>query len=210
MLRSYLKGSKLRAWLSRPDCPPAIKEVKVILDLAYGIDDKRNSSIDDDPYVTDTARTTTVPEDLHELTGERKTVIRAHLNHAGVLYSEVSTNAGNSQIIFYPNGNHSASPIPGIIKYIFEQDGTMLLAVQRRYQSSGCSIFSSYPHFPAKVYQTRPASKLEKVKISWIVGHYASWPVSLEQVIILSLSRVSLPHFHNVPLTNSNSTYHQD
>ncbi|KIM53743.1 hypothetical protein SCLCIDRAFT_138348, partial [Scleroderma citrinum Foug A] len=32
MLHSYLKGAKLHAWLSRPDCPPAIQECKVLLD----------------------------------------------------------------------------------------------------------------------------------------------------------------------------------
>ncbi|KIK17456.1 hypothetical protein PISMIDRAFT_71177, partial [Pisolithus microcarpus 441] len=35
MLHSYLKGAKLRAWLSRLDCPPAIQECKIILNRAY-------------------------------------------------------------------------------------------------------------------------------------------------------------------------------
>ncbi|KIJ59119.1 hypothetical protein HYDPIDRAFT_76818, partial [Hydnomerulius pinastri MD-312] len=36
MLQSYIKGAKLRAWLSRPECPPAVQECKVLLDRAYG------------------------------------------------------------------------------------------------------------------------------------------------------------------------------
>ncbi|KIJ65075.1 hypothetical protein HYDPIDRAFT_50134, partial [Hydnomerulius pinastri MD-312] len=35
MLQSYLKGAKLCAWLSRPNCPPAIRECKILLDRAY-------------------------------------------------------------------------------------------------------------------------------------------------------------------------------
>jgi hypothetical protein len=67
MLHSYLKGSKLRTWLTRPDCPPAIKECKVLLDQVYGVYDDRYGIIDpveDNPQAPDTARTTNVPQDL--------------------------------------------------------------------------------------------------------------------------------------------------
>ncbi|KIK20354.1 hypothetical protein PISMIDRAFT_51162, partial [Pisolithus microcarpus 441] len=32
MMQSYLKAAKLRGWLSRPQCPPAIRECKILLD----------------------------------------------------------------------------------------------------------------------------------------------------------------------------------
>jgi len=35
MLFSFIRAGKLRCWLSRPDCPPVIKECKALFDKAY-------------------------------------------------------------------------------------------------------------------------------------------------------------------------------
>lgn len=35
MLQLYLKAARLRSWLARPQCPPAIRECKILLDWAY-------------------------------------------------------------------------------------------------------------------------------------------------------------------------------
>ena len=78
-----------------------------------------------------TARATNVPPDLGEFVCLCRTVLRAHLRHAGVVFSRSSTNVGNSQIMFYPSGDQSLQAVPGLIKYIFEgDDGSMAFAVQ--------------------------------------------------------------------------------
>ena len=196
MLHTFLKGSKLRAWLSRSDCPPAIKECKVLFDRTYGVYNDRSGavvSVEDDPRAPDNAKATNVPQELRALTSQHRAIIRAHLKHDGIIYSRNSTNVGNSQVMFYPDGILSRPAVPGIIKYIFEDDGAMFFAVQRRYESSGrkIDVFASYPHFPAKLYQVRLLNTLEKVRISWVMGHYACWQVSGGEVVVLSLCRVS-------------------
>jgi len=35
LLRSFLKAAKLRCWLAKPDCPPVMKECKVLFDKIY-------------------------------------------------------------------------------------------------------------------------------------------------------------------------------
>ena len=97
-----------------------------------------------------------MPPDLCELVCLHRTVLCAHLRHAGVVFSRLSTNVGNSQIMFYPNSNQSLRAVPGLIKYIFEgDDGTMTFAVQQREvlrRDGKGDPFLAYPHFPAKLY----------------------------------------------------------
>ena len=101
---------------------------------------------------------------------------------------------GNSQIFFYPNGDRSLTPVPTNIKYIYGTlTGEMLFAVQRHLpldlHDRTIDPFSMYPDFPAKLYSTNFQSRLEKVKVSWAVSHFARWAVSDCHAVILSLSR---------------------
>ena len=195
MLHSYLKGAKLRAYLSQPDCPPALHECKALLDQAYGVHGTQNTAVDPLEEVirpSDRARAVNVPPELRELVPQSKTVLRAHLRHAGVVYSRSSTNIGNSQILFYPCGDRSLSPIPGVIQHIYEVEGCMAFAVQRR-RTSAADVFAAYPHFPAKLYSTQLMENLEHVKVSWVMSHYASWAVSPREVVVLSLCQVCTP-----------------
>lgn len=196
MFCSFLKGAKLCAWLSQPDCPSAVKECKVLLDRAYGAHNEHVDPFEDNIQPPDGAKRTNVPPDLCKLIGQHTTILCAHLRHTGITYSRSSTNLGNSQVLFYPNGNRSLAGVPGIIKYIYEVEGAMMFAVQRRAMFPGNTnkfdAFWAYPHFPAKLYPARIAEELEPVKMSWIIGHYASWLVSPDELVVLSLCRVSL------------------
>ncbi|KAG2739280.1 hypothetical protein P692DRAFT_20756232, partial [Suillus brevipes Sb2] len=101
---------------------------------------------------------------------------------------------GNSQILFYPRGDRSLTPVPASIKYIY---GTltdeMLFAVRRHlpldHHDRTVDPFSMYPDFPAKLYSADLESRLENAKVSWVVGHFARWTVSGRHAVILSLSR---------------------
>lgn len=194
MLRSFLKGAKLRAWLSRPQCPPAVQECKILLDRAYSIRADPFDPLDDIVPIPDAATVIPAPVDLQPLTNQCKAVLRAHVKHGGVVYSRSSTHVGNSLILFYPLGNRSSMPIPGSIKYIYKVDDSLAFAVQRQCTlaatESRNDIFAAHPHFPAKLYSSTLARNLEHVKISWVLGHYARWAVSDSQVVVLSLCRV--------------------
>ncbi|KAI6098825.1 hypothetical protein EDD16DRAFT_1902169, partial [Pisolithus croceorrhizus] len=165
MAHSFLKGTKLHVWLSHPDCPAAIKECKVLLDQAYSTRYDNYGAVDpfqEEPTPPTTARARTLPLDLCKLAGQHMALLQADIRHNGIVYSQSSTNISNSQIMFYPDGNRLAAGVPGIIKYIYEADGMML-------------------------YPARLSEMLEYVKVSWVIGHYANWPVSPDEVVVLSL-----------------------
>jgi len=48
MVHTFIKAGKLKQWLSRPDCPPVIKECKILFDKAYALKVHDVREIDDD------------------------------------------------------------------------------------------------------------------------------------------------------------------
>ncbi|KAF9233016.1 hypothetical protein BU15DRAFT_54426 [Melanogaster broomeanus] len=198
MLHSYLKGAKLRAWVSRPDCPAAIRECKILLDRAYQSQETSEKPNADGiilPNVTGNPRATVLPDDLQQLIGQCRGVLRANVKHsAGVFYSRSSMHLGNSLIFFYSRGNRSLPPVPGSIKYIYQDGESFLFAVQRQRplseKSKVTDAFSAYPHFPAKVYSSDLEDTLESVQCSWVSSHYARWALFPGAVVVLSLCKV--------------------
>lgn len=196
MLQSYLKAARLRSWLARPQCPLAIRECKILLDRAYGTAQAHQDLNDDDNDgvpIPVTAVPTPVPQDLKGLIHQCSVVLRAHVKHEGVAYSRSSTHVGNSLITFYPQGCRTMSPVPGSIKYIYGSNGMLTFAVQRQspLQEKHQDPFSTYLHFPAKLYSSVMSDDLEVVCLSWVVSHFACWAVAHDHVVILSLCRVS-------------------
>lgn len=51
--------------------------------------------------------------------------------------------------------------------------------------------FSTYPHFPTKLYWLVILDDLEVVSLSWVTSHFVHWVIGSEYVIILSLCQVS-------------------
>ena len=96
--------------------------------------------------------------------------------------------------MFYSSGNHMSSPVPGSIRYIYEEAGSLVFAVRRQCtvpdDGNNADIFAAYPHFPAKLYSSMFSETLESVQIGWIVGHYARWVLEEGIAVVLSLSRV--------------------
>jgi hypothetical protein len=198
MLLSYIKAARLRCWLARPDCPPAIQECGVLFDRVFNknatnsIHELAEDPMNDTIMVADCAATSAVPEDLYTLIRRRTAVLRATLKFEGVIYSKASTHVGNSQIFFYPRGDRSLTPVPANIKYIYSTlTGELLFAVQRHIPLDHHIVdpFSLYPDFPAKLYSTDLENRLENAKVSWVVSHFARWRVSDGYAVILSLSR---------------------
>ncbi|KAI6123615.1 hypothetical protein EDD16DRAFT_1827755 [Pisolithus croceorrhizus] len=171
MLELFLKAAKLRGWLSRPECPPAVHECK-----AHALNSKTPSA---------------VPHDLFKLIREQVAVQYARIRHTSIIYSRSSCHLGNSLIFFYPDGNRTKSPVPGTIKYIYSSNGAITFAVQRRLplKLGGHDTFAAYPHFPAKLYSSLLSKRLEAIELPCVVSHFARWAISDDQVIVLSLCR---------------------
>ena len=77
IFHSYVKGAKLHAWISRPDCLTAIHECKVLLNRAYQSQDASEKTNADGiilPNFTDHSNAVTLPNDLQQLTGQSTAV----------------------------------------------------------------------------------------------------------------------------------------
>ncbi|KIM53380.1 hypothetical protein SCLCIDRAFT_35858, partial [Scleroderma citrinum Foug A] len=100
-----------------------------------------------------------------------------------------STHQGNSLIMFYPGGRQSSPPIPGCIKYIFKDNGRILLGVQHQLPAGADAInpFQHYPYFPAHLYSAQMGEDLEVVHLEWVMCHYARWHLSEKYDVILPL-----------------------
>ncbi|KAG2368967.1 hypothetical protein BDR07DRAFT_1268690, partial [Suillus spraguei] len=116
----------------------------------------------------------------------------ATLKFDNIIYSRPSTHLGNSQILYYPQGDWTLITVPASIKYIYGTlTGELVFAAQRHLpldpHDNTIDPFSFYPDFPAKLYSTELESCLENVKVTWVVSHFARWTVSSHHTVILVL-----------------------
>lgn len=201
MLQSFTRAGKLRRWLSRPDCPEAVKECKALFDKSYpqNVDTNGIGDVDDEmaTYVLEVQKKPqTTPADLLLLTGSQRVVLHARFKSLGVVYTRSSTHLGNSLICFYPLGDISSPPIPGSIKYIFSSGDEIIFAVQRQLPCVVGDLvvdpYAPYPNFGAKLYQSRLGDLLEKVKVDWISCHFARWNMTPKYAVVLPLSKASI------------------
>ncbi|KAF8575838.1 hypothetical protein K439DRAFT_1368770, partial [Ramaria rubella] len=115
---------------------------------------------------------------------------QAFAKHNGVVYATSTAHLGNSLVKFYPGSNKNSSPVPGSIQHIFYQEENLFFTVKCQECAIGDVLdpFKPYAHFPVKVYSPKLSGQLEVVEVDWVVSHYACWPISLEHVVVLSLS----------------------
>jgi hypothetical protein len=199
LLHSFLRAGNLKRWLAKPDCPAVIKECKLLFDKIYlpKVPEDHSSNVHGDMYADDAGTmSNTIPMDLRPLLAsfQHQIIIRARLRHNGVMLATSKTHIGNSLVQFYPQGNRS-TPVPGSIKYIYQERGRFVLAIQRQLPSDNVSDpYAIYPHFPTKLYSSSLSQELERVEPDWTYAHYTRWKVSSTQSVVLSLSRVC--HFY--------------
>ena len=193
LLHSFFRAGNLKRWLAKPDCPAVIKECKLLFDKIYApkVPEDTNEGVMDTNHVNTEPKT--IPEDLRPLLGlsQRQAIMPARLQHNGIIYATSKMHTGNSLVYFYPGGNRS-TPVPGSIKYIYQDQGRFLFAVQRQLLASvdTPNPYAIYPDFPAKLYSSQLSAELEQVQVDWIYSHYARWDFSASQSVVLSLSRV--------------------
>jgi hypothetical protein len=120
-----MQAARLKLWLSRSDCPPAVNECQQIFWKWYG-----SPITDDDPWpetqfseddtgheMPQVSHEIQAPEELRYLFSP-KIKLHARYKHDGIIFARSSTHRGNSLIEFYAGGDISKSPIPGSIVYI--------------------------------------------------------------------------------------------
>ncbi|TFK45236.1 hypothetical protein OE88DRAFT_1640188 [Heliocybe sulcata] len=187
MIKSFIRGARLRHWLAREDCPPAIKECNAVFQEIYGQSGRPDFA--EDRRIC--ARAT--PDELKALVSTDRVILTSRTKHDGVGYATRMTHIGNSLIEFYPSGDAKARPVPGCIEYIYKPEGAqaLLFAVRRHMPVEGAiDPFSQYPDFPAQLYSSRLSNKLELVEAHWVFSHFAQYQTNPDQVVIVSLSRV--------------------
>ncbi|KAF8576401.1 hypothetical protein K439DRAFT_1622880 [Ramaria rubella] len=163
MLQSFIRGGNLCCWLGSPDCPSAIKECKLLFDKVYRKQD--DDSPDNQPL---TGASQILPDNLRLLMKQ----------HKGAL---ASTHLGKSLILFYA---------AGCVQYIVLLEGQITFVVHHHNPAVSGIVdpFAPYPHFLAKLYSSQLVEHLEIVQVQWVLGHFAQWSISSENVVILNLT----------------------
>jgi hypothetical protein len=181
MHRSFIRAGRLKSWLTRPGCPPAIQECKRIFDKLVG-----------NAYDTQTEHPMppTPPAQLDEESISSPEIAR--WQHGRIGFARSSTHRGNSQILFYAGGDRHTPPVPGVIKSI-QLRGERVVFMANRYLPVADEVvdpFRHYPHMEIKLYSA-VLEPDEFVELDWILAHFASYPFQQDCVAIVSLSRVS-------------------
>lgn len=195
LLHSYLNAANLRRWLNDPNAVGAFAQIRDTFNKIYR--SKHSDSNASEELVADEDSDKTLqaaPTDLQALLPFGSLVVlQARLKANDTIYSISKTHTGNSQVFYYPNGQLSSAPVPGIIQYIFLRTGRYSLAVRPLIPAERgvTDPFCIYPYFPAKLYLSQPSTDLELVQPNWVHGHYARWKFDASHSVVLSLSRVS-------------------
>jgi hypothetical protein len=189
LLHGFIKGSKIRQWLSQENCPPAIRECKTLIDRSYG------RPLPDDHSQFQKVST---PAELKKLLRVFHIELTSSLTHRYVHISCHTKHLGNSYVMVHINGRQQDSrSVPVRISYIlWTHDGAVKLAVHKlmAVKQSTPNPFRYFPHFNAEVYSPQFASDLVLVNLDWVDTHFALYEMSPDCAAVLNLSQVSFPH----------------
>jgi len=185
-VETFVRIGALRRWFSRPDVASGLKKCYTVFNRFYGNSaaymQAMNVEADDDDDADDDEVIATLSnkDDI------------ARVRHEGVVYSRSRTHHGNSQILFYPNGDRRHPPLPALIDKISRSEGEITLTVRcYRERHSQIDPFERFQHFDAKLYSSQVANSTLEVKLPWIKCHFAAYEWTKKDTAILSLSRVS-------------------
>lgn len=177
----------------RCEAPDFIKRCAALFTKIYSSKSNADPAIYQEGLESEKIQIHEVPPSLRPLVpGQSKTTLSARLRAHDLMYSRASTHAGNSMVMFYPEGNRAAVPVPGSIQYIFKKDGVMRFAVHR-YRKLPPGVydpFSRWPDFPASLWSSRTSEVLEEVKVDDVYCQFVQYAVSEDSVVVLSISKV--------------------
>ncbi|EIW58367.1 uncharacterized protein TRAVEDRAFT_148483 [Trametes versicolor FP-101664 SS1] len=189
MLTSYLRASKLRRWFQRPDCPPALRQVKCFFDKAFGTGNFVHSeeALEAEENVEVSRHRPPVPEDLKSLLTYaecKRVIVLARCKHDGFVFARSTTHLGNSLVRYYAKDRTAQY---GCIKYIYNVDGRIQLVVQRHLPAKGGDPFERYADFPATVKSPELSPRLECIPLGHVICHFARWTMPSGDVAVVPL-----------------------
>jgi hypothetical protein len=177
MINSFIRASRLKSWLERPCCPPAILKCKMLLDkMDY------TNSLDYYEHKDQNATSNLLTENIS---------YPAIYRQGKFVYGKSSTHLGNSLVQFYPDGERNMSPIPGCIQSIELAGNNVFFHVLRLQPiNEDLDPFRHYPYIQMKTYSSTWVDEVERIPFSWILSHIALYPLSsADLVVVVSLHR---------------------
>jgi hypothetical protein len=179
---SFIRTSRLKAWLSRPGHKPAIQRCRALFDKLLS----NLVSLDSPTEQHDLDQDNDPP---HPRTSDRRR--HARFKHGEIVYSRASTHFGNSLVEFQADGDQNSTVIQGEIQAIQSIGGKYSFLVRRQLPLHPGTMdpFRHYKHAHIKLCSSRLADKEENVPVEWVIGHFARYPLSPELAVGVSLSR---------------------
>jgi len=171
IMKTVVRTANIRRWLRRPDCPEAVRQLKLLFDKCFI-----------------PANATSEDHELRPMKGSR----RAYAKLDGVNFSPSSTHAGNATIIY--RASPGARPIGGQIQQIKNVglNGTTVQIHVRPYELLSKSLydpFLRYPHLLAKTYSSTLGETEDVIGLEDIVAHAARFDYSHNRTVLVNLSR---------------------
>jgi hypothetical protein len=197
---AFTLGCRTRHWLSRPDCPDAIKKCKELYDSAYRKTDAvpvNEDSVDPSPLSPGKRKPIQLESRLASQLNIDHAIVRCYYPHLNVYFSPSETHLGNSLVTFRLPGDPQEQIRYGSIQLIYWDDGSGWKFVIRQQcpkppqsQDSIHDIFAEYPDFPAQMCLVELTDEIDVIKVDDIVGHYARWDWSEDYCAVLRLDKV--------------------
>lgn len=171
IIKTATRTANIRRWLRRPDCPEAIRQLKVMFDKCF-------------KPVNGTVKEANRP---HK--GSR----RAYVQWDSAIFSPSKTHSGNATIIYQPSP--AEKPIGGVIQEIRNvrtMNGLTIEVHVRPFKSLPTSLydpFSRYPHLSAKSYSSTLQEEAHIITLDAIVAHAARFDYTYNRTVLVNLSR---------------------
>lgn len=171
IIKSITRTANIRRWLRRPDCPEAVRQLKVMFDKCFK------------------PLNGTVKEDNRPQKGSR----RAYAKWDSANFSPSKTHSGNATIIYRPSP--AKNPIGGVIQEIRNVDTTSGFTIEvhvRPFESLPASLydpFSRYPYLSAKSYSSTLREKADIIALDAIVAHAARFDYTHNRTVLVNLCR---------------------
>ncbi|KAJ3985772.1 hypothetical protein F5890DRAFT_1408825, partial [Lentinula detonsa] len=163
----------LRRWLRHPDCPEAVRQLKILFDKCFV-----------------PANATSETKEFIKMKGTH----RAYAKFDGIYFSPSATHAGNASIIYRPTP--SEAPVAGQIQRIENvftdgQNSGIRLHVRSyvRLAKSLYDPFVRYPHLQATTYSSILKDTEDDIGLDDIIAHAARYDYSHGRSVIVNLSR---------------------
>jgi hypothetical protein len=200
-VEAFTLGCRTRHWLSRPDCPDAIKKCKQLYDSAYrktNIVPIDEDTVDPTPLSPGKRKPVPIDEYLASQLNVEQAIIRCYYPHLNVYYSPTGTHLGNSLVTYRLRDDSPEHIRYGSIQLIYWDEGRgWKFAIRQQLrkppqsQDGVYDVFAQFTDYPAEMRLIELSDKVDVIKVDEILGHYARWDWSADYCAVLRLDKVS-------------------